>query len=285
MGFFSNLFSKQECSFCGNLVGILGRDSLVNKEGYICKECQKKCSSLVKIGRFTKAQVEEHMKYMEEQNKIFEEAFETIDKKNIQRFMCVETGVEFANDIAMFRYISPAANKREYTELFRYDQIKSYEPYMIENTNSQGGKKYSEVGVIIKLFTSWGVGNEQFKGNRSYHPYVEEIKVPRHKNVDSYTSDPMIDYLDKLFGRYEDKSLLGGIKSSFIGTNKERQQMKVATEGLKALGNLAKAKIKGEEANEETMNTFKNDAADLITGNRATYTKVANDVENEILNK
>ena len=41
VGFFSNLFSKQECSFCGNLVGILGRDSLVNKEGYICKECQK----------------------------------------------------------------------------------------------------------------------------------------------------------------------------------------------------------------------------------------------------
>ena len=289
MGFFSNLFSKQECSFCGNQVGALSRDSLVNKEGYICKECLKKCSSLVKIGRFTKAQVEEHMKYMENQNKIFKEAFEVIDKEDRQRFMCVETGVEFANDIAMFRYLSPTANKKLYTELFRYDQIKSYEQYMIENTNSQDGKKFSEVGVVIKLFTSWGVGNEQFKGNKSYHPYVEEIKVPRHKNVDSYTSDPMIDYLDKLFGRYEDRSLIGGIKSSFVGTNKEREQMKVASEGLKALGNLAKSKITGKEEDAEkakaSMEALKNDAADLVTGNRTTYTRIANDVEAQILNK
>ena len=289
MGLFSNLFSKQECSFCGNQVGMLNRDSLINKEGYICKECQKKCSPLVKIGRFTKAQVDEHMRYMENQNKIFEEAFENLDKDKKQRFVCIETGVEFANDIAMFRYISPLANKKLYKELFRYDQIKSYEPYMIENTNNQGEKKYSEVGIIIKLFTSWGVGNEQFKGSRGYHPYVEEIKVPRHKNVDSYTSDPMIDYLDKLFGRYEDNSLIGGIKSSFIGTNKERQQMKVASEGLKALGSFAKSKITGNEDDvekaKENLNTLKNDAADLATGNRITYTRIANDVEDRILNK
>ena len=288
MGFFSNLFSKQECSFCGNQVGVLGRDSLVNKEGYICKECLKKCSSLVKIGRFTKAQVEEHMKYMENQNKIYEEAFEGIDKKDKQRFMCIETGVEFADQIAMFRYVSPAANKKIYNELFRYDQIKSYETYTVENTNTQGGEKYSEVGIVIKLFTSWGVGNEQFKGNRSYHPYVEEIKVPRHKNVNSYTSDPMIDYLDKLFGRYEDRSLIGGIKSSFVGTNKERQQMKVASEGLKALGSLAKAKITGNEEDaqkaNDNMDALKNDAANLVTGNRTTYTRIANDVEDHILN-
>ena len=160
---------------------------------------------------------------------------------------------------------------------------------MIENTNNQGEKKYSEVGIIIKLFTSWGVGNEQFKGSRGYHPYVEEIKVPRHKNVDSYTSDPMIDYLDKLFGRYEDNSLIGGIKSSFIGTNKERQQMKVASEGLKALGSFAKSKITGNEDDvekaKENLNTLKNDAADLATGNRITYTRIANDVEDRILNK
>ncbi len=96
----------------------------------------------------------------------------------------------------------------------------------------------------------------------------------------------MIDYLDKLFGRYEDNSLLGGIKSSFIGTNKERQQIKMASEGLKALGSLAKAKMSGNEEDakkaQENMDTLKNDAFDYATGNRATYTKIANDVEDQI---
>ena len=283
------LFSKEECSLCGNKVGFLARKRLVNNEGYICKDCEKKCSSLINVGRFTKEQIEEHIRYMEDQNKIFEEAFETIDKKQKERFVCVETGLEFADEIAMFRYLSPTANKRINKELFRYDQIRDYEPYTVENTSSQGGKKYSEVGVIIKLNCSWAPDSRQFAGNRSYHPYVAEIKVPRHKNVDDYTSDPMINYLDKLFGRYEDTSVLGGIKSSFIGTNKERQQMKIAGEGLKALGSLAKSKITGKEDDAEkakaNMETLKNDTLDYATGNRATYTKVANEVENKILSK
>ena len=281
------LFSKEQCAFCDNKVGFFSRKRLVNKEGYICKECERKCSSLINVGRFTKVELEKHMKYMENQNKIFEEAFESLDKSKRQRFMCVETGVEFADDIAMFKYNSPAANKKIYKELFRYDQIKSYEPYTVENTNNQGGKKFSEVGVKIKLNCSWAPDMKQFAESRNFHPYVEELIVPRHKNVDSYTSDPMIDYLDKLFGKYEDNSLLGGIKSSFVGTNKERQQMKVAGEGLKALGSLAKSKITGKEEDAEkakaNLDALKNDASDLATGNRTTYTRVANDVEDQIL--
>lgn len=282
------LFSKEECVCCGNKVGFFSRKRLVNKEGYICKDCEKKCSPLVNVGRFTKKDIEEHIKYMENQNKLFEEKFEKIEKDKKQRFVCVETGVEFADEIAMFRYLSPQANKKVYKELFRYDQIKSYEPYMTSNTNSQNGKKYSEVGIIIKLYNSWTPDNKQFADNRSYHPYVEEIKVPRHRNVDDYNSDPMLDYLDKLFGKYEDRSLIGGIKSSFIGTNKQREQMKVAGEGLKALGSLAKSKISKNEEDKkkakENVNKLKEDAADLVTGNRASYTKIANAIENQVLN-
>lgn len=282
------LFSKEECVCCGNKVGFFSRKRLVNKEGYICKDCEKKCSPLVNVGRFTKKDIEEHIKYMENQNKLFEEKFEKIEKDKKQRFVCVETGVEFADEIAMFRYLSPQANKKVYKELFRYDQIKSYEPYMTSNTNSQNGKKYSEVGIIIKLYNSWTPDNKQFADNRSYHPYVEEIKVPRHRNVDDYNSDPMLDYLDKLFGKYEDRSLIGGIKSSFIGTNKQREQMKVAGEGLKALGSLAKSKISKNEEDKkkakENVDKLKEDAADLVTGNRASYTKIANAIENQVLN-
>lgn len=283
------LFSKEECSFCNDKVGFLNRKKLVNNEGYICKNCEMKCSALINVGRFTKQDIEDHIKYMEKQNKLYEEVFEDIDKDKKQRFMCVETGVEFADEIAMFRFVSPACNKRENKELFRYDQIRSYEPYMVANTNSQAGKKYSEVGIKIKLYCSFTPDNKQFASSRNYHPYVEEITVPRHKNVDDFSNDPMMKYLDKLFGRYEDTSLVGGIKSSFTGTNKQKEQMKVASEGLKALGSLAKSKMTGKEEDKEkakeSLNTLKNDAADLATGNRASYTKIANAVEDQIFNK
>ena len=288
MGFFSNIFGKKECSFCGAQVSVIKRDSLVNNEGYICKDCSKKCSSLVNVGRFTKDDITEHMKYMEKQNKLYEEVFATLDKKSIDRFVCVETGVEFAPEIAMFRYVSPKANKCIYKELFRFDQIKSYEPYMIKN-NSTEGKKYSEVGVKIKLNSSWTIDNKDKAGNRSYHPYVEEITVPRHKNVDDFSNDPLMTYLDKLFGKYEDTSVVGSIKSSLIGTNKEREQMKVASEGLKALGSLAKAKMSGNEEDaakaKENTEKLKDDALNLATGNRASYTKTANDVEDRVFGK
>ena len=285
MGLFSNLFGKKECSFCGNQVGVLKRDALVNKEGYICKECSKKCSCSINLGRFTKSQLEEHMKYMEKQNELYEKAFVPVSDK--QRFMCVETGIEFADEIAMFTYHSPKANKKVYKELFRYDQIRDYEPYKIANTNSEG-KKYSEVGVKIFLNCSFDPCDSQFSSNRSYHPYVSELVIPRHKNVDDFNNDPLIKYLDKLFGKYEDTSLVGGIKSSLIGTNKERQQMKVAGEGLKALGSLAKSKITGKEEDalkaKEKTEILKNDALDLATGNRASYTKIADKVEKKVFN-
>ena len=96
-----------------------------------------------------------------------------------------------------------------------------------------------------------------------------------------------MDYLDKLFGKYEDNSLVGGIKSSLIGTNKERKQRQVAGEGLKALGSLAKSKLSGnledEQKAKEKLEDFKNDAANLVTGNRTSYTKTANAVEEKIL--
>ena len=283
MGLFSKLFSKQPCDFCGNEVGFFSRKKLVNNEGYICKECEKKTSGLINVSVFTKEKLQEHIKYMEDQDKLYKEAFLTIDKENRERYMCVETGVEFADEIAMFKYHSPICDKkRVYQELFRYDQIKDYEPYFIENTNNQGAKKYSEVGVIIKLNCSWSPDMSCYEGNRSFHPYVSELKVPRHKNVDSFTSDTLITYLDKLFGKYEDNSVVGSIKSKIVGTNKEREQMKVASEGLKALGSLAKSKITGKNANEEAIDTFKNDAANLLTGNRAKYTKIANKIEEKI---
>ena len=57
------LFSKEECSFCNDKVGFLNRKKLVNNEGYICKNCEMKCSALINVGRFTKQDIEDHIKY------------------------------------------------------------------------------------------------------------------------------------------------------------------------------------------------------------------------------
>ena len=61
----------------------------------------------------------------------------------------------------------------------------------------------------------------------------------------------------------------------------------MAGEGFKALGNLAKAKITGKDEDAEkakdSLNTLKNDAADLATHNRASLTRTANEVEDRIL--
>ena len=287
------LFSKEPCVICGNKVGFFSRKRLVNKEGYICKECEQKCSEFINVGHFTKAEIEEHIKYMEKQNKLYHEAFEPIDKKHISRFVSISTGLEFADEIAMFKVVSPKAKKKEYQELFRYDQINHYEPYYKENTNSNSDKKYAEVGLTIHLNCSRrGFGEAEGSvtgvGARNFHPYVKELQIPTARNVNDFSHVGLKDYLDKLFGTYEDSSVIGSIKSSFVGTNKERAEMKVASEGLKALGSLAKSKLTKNEADneaaKENIENLKNDAFDLATGNRATYTKIANDVEDRILN-
>ena len=288
------LFSKEQCSFCENKVGFFSRKKLINNEGYICKECEKKCSSLINVSHFTKNELSEHIKYMEKENVLYEKAFLTLDKKSIDRNICISTGIEFADDIAMFRYVSPAADKKMYKELFRYDQIKKYEPYYKENVNSSDGKKYAEVGVTLTMNCSRpkfgeAAGSVVGEGSRNYHPYVHEIQIPTAKNVDSFSHIGVMDHLDKIFGVYEDNSLVGGIKSSIVGTNKEREQIKVASEGMKALGRLAKSKITGKEEDakkaKDAISTAAGDAADLATHNRVSLTKTANEVEDRIWGK
>ena len=191
----------------------------------------------------------------------------------------------------MFRYVSPEADKKVFKELIRYDQIRDYEPYYKNNTSSDG-KKYAEVGLTIRLNCSRpkfgeAPGSVNGVGNRSYHPYIHELQVPTARNVDAFSGFGLKEHLDKVFGVYEDTSVVGSIKSSFIGTNKERQQIKVASEGLAALGNLAKSKITGNEEDAakaaDSMATLKEDALDMATHNRSSLAKTANEVEDRIL--
>lgn len=73
------LFSKEECCFCGNKVGMLSRKKLADKN-YICKDCEKNCSAFIEASRYDKAFLENHIEYMKKQDELYKKEFEPLDK-------------------------------------------------------------------------------------------------------------------------------------------------------------------------------------------------------------
>ena len=288
MGFLSNLFSKQTCAFCSKEVGAMKRKKM--KDGnYICKECEKNCSAFIDPSKFDVEFIKKHIEYMKKQDILYKKEFETLDKKRRERFVNEGYyGLEFADDIAMFEVIDPKASKRNYKELFRYDQINDYEIYSKPNNSvGDGQKKYSEVGIKIILDCQIGinaVGNSDAK-NKLVHPYVEELNILCKKNTDISTDNTSmaIGHLNKIFGRASN-SVFGAVKESFIGTEHQRQGYKAGADALKAMGSLAKSKITGNEADTKKAKEKMKQAVDsgfaYISENRSKYTKIANEAEN-----
>jgi len=287
MGFLSNMFSKQTCAFCGNEVGALSRKKL-HDGNYICKECEKNCSAFIDPSRFDTEFIKQHMEYMKKQDILYKKEFETLDKKQRARFVHEGYyGLEFADEIAMFEVIDPKANKKNYKELFRYDQIKDYEVYAKpNNTTGEGQKKYSEVGITIKMSCQIGidaVGNSEVE-NKLSHPYVEELNIlcARNTDISNDNTSGAIGHLNQIFGR-PSNTVFGAMKESFTGTAHERQGYKAGADALKALGSLAKSKITENEEDAEEAKAKMQEAVEsgfaYMSENRSKYTKVADSVE------
>lgn len=292
MGFLSNLFSKQKCEFCGKEVGALNRKKL-HDGTYICKECEKNCSAFIDPARFSSKELEQHMEYMKKQDILYKKEFETLDKKKKERFVHLGyDGLEFVDDIAMFEVISGKAKKKNYKELFRYDQIRDYEVYTIDNdTTGPDERRYSEVGIIIKLNSKIGmdaVGASEAEKEHA-HPYVSELRIACARNTDDAKDGTWaIEHLNKIFGKAS-TTVLGSIKDSIIGTEHERQKIKAGADALKALGSMAKAKVTGNEEDDEKakekLDKAINSTADYLSENRSKYTKIANEVEKRAWNQ
>lgn len=278
------LFSKEKCEFCGKEAGMLGRKKLRDKN-YICKDCEKNCSAFIDVTKFDTEFIRNHMEYMKKQDELYKKEFETLDKKSKERIVHEGYfGIVFADEIAMFEVIDPKAEKKNYKELFRYDQIKDYEVYKKENIG-QEGKKYLEVGVKIKMNCQVGinaVGMSDIEKKLS-HPCVEEIDILCARNTDT-TSDTslIIGHLNKIFGRASN-TVFGSIKESIIGTEHERQGYKAGADALKALGSFAKAKMSGNEEDEaraqEDIKAAAESGMGYLSENRTKYTEIANEVE------
>lgn len=239
------LFSKHPCVYCNESVGFIKGKKLADGN-YICKDCEKNCSSFIEVSRYSKPFLDAHKEYMEKQDLLYKREFEPLGKDGTFRYVRDFNGIVFADSIGMFEIVSSKAEKKNYKELFRYDQLQDFRYYTEPNNNSQSQKAYSEAGIELIFRCPVDTNGISLGTNyeNQFHPYVSVIRIPFEKDTDSQTAGSVAkNHLNELFGR-ESETVSGSIKQAFTGTGQERAQIKAAAETAKSLGNLLKASVK-----------------------------------------
>ncbi len=286
--FFKNIFGKKTCAFCGGECGMMSRTKIKGDE-YICSKCDDMCSNFIRKSRFTKPELEGHMEYMKRSDRIYKEVI----LPNVQKHECYPSatqrqGIEFFDDFGMFRIMDGSRDHKENypKELFRYDQVASYEPYYEEAEPEEAGKPkvFHEGGIIIRLVGALGDTTKMQKGLRA-HPYItEEIKVcfatnDREKENYIKYAENAIHHFDYIFG-VESKGLF-----SFGMSKQEKRDLKAAVAFTKTAFDAVKvAKSGGEITDEKKAEIMENMNAidDAQTGGLAVYTRAADSAEAKI---
>ena len=286
--FFKNIFGKKTCAFCGGECGMLSRTKIKGDE-YICGKCDDMCSFHIQKYRFTKDELRGHMEYMKRSDRIYKEVI----LPNVQKHECYPSatqrqGIEFFDDFGMFRIMDGSRDHKENypKELFRYDQVASYEPYYEEAEPEEAGKPkvFHEGGIIIRLVGALDDTTKMQKGLRA-HPYItEEIKVcfatnDREKENYLKYAENAIHHFDYIFG-VESKGLF-----SFGMSKQEKRDLKAAVAFTKTAFDAVKvAKNGGEITDEKKAEIMENMNAidDAQTGGLAVYTIAADAAEEKI---
>ena len=288
--FFKNIFGKKTCAFCGGECGMMSRTKIKGDE-YICGKCDDMCSFHIQKYRFTKDELRGHMEYMKRSDRIYKEVI----LPNVQKHECYPSatsrqGIEFFDDFGMFRIIDGSKdNKEQYPkELFRYDQVASYEPYYEEAEPEEAGKPkvFHEGGIIIRLVGALDDTTKMQKGLRA-HPYItEEIKVcfatnDREKENYLKYAENAIWHFNKIFGVHDDEHAL----FSFGMNEKEKRDLKAAVAFTKTAFDAVKVAKNGGEITEEKkaeITENMNAIDDSQTGGLAKYTRAADAAEAKI---
>ena len=286
--FFKNIFGKKTCAFCGGECGMMSRTKIKGDE-YICSKCDDMCSNFIRKSRFTKPELEGHMEYMKRSDRIYKEVI----LPNVQKHECYPSatqrqGIEFFDDFGMFRIMDGSRDHKENypKELFRYDQVASYEPYYEEAEPEEAGKPkvFHEGGIIIRLVGALDDTTKMQKGLRA-HPYItEEIKVcfatnDREKENYLKYAENAIHHFDYIFG-VESKGLF-----SFGMSKQEKRDLKAAVVFTKTAFDAVKvAKNGGEITDEKKAEIMENMNAidDAQTGGLSKYTRAADSAEAKI---
>ena len=288
MGLFQNLFGKKNCTLCGSECGVMHRTKIKGGE-FVCSECVKKCSAFVRVSEMDKAEVENHIAYMERQEKLYQEKF---SKARLETFPTgvSKQGIQFADELGMFTIVDRdnAARKVNH-ELFRYDQVMSYERYEEREKPTEAGKpevfkerglKLRLVGAMDRIDSNSDMGK---KGLRP-HPYVKrEIKVVFNtKESDTDYTTNAVAHFNAIFGVHDDEKGLFGFGMS----TKEKRDLAGAVAFAKTAAAAVNAAKEGEDSLtdekkaelEKNLNTMEN----AQTGGLAEYTRRANAAEESI---
>ena len=271
---------------------MLNRTKIKGDE-YMCGKCDDMCSFHIQKYRFTKDELRGHMEYMKRSDRIYKEVI----LPNVQKHECYPSatsrqGIEFFDDFGMFRIIDGSKdNKEQYPkELFRYDQVASYEPYIEESEetdeNGKTKKVFGEGGIKITLVGGRDDTTTMRKGLRA-HPYItEEITVcfatnDREKENYLKYAENAIRHFDYIFGVNDDRKGL----FSFGMSTKEKRDLKAAVAFTKTAFDAVKvAKVGGEISEEKKTEIMGNMNAidDAQTGGLAEYTRRADAAEAKI---
>jgi len=286
--FFKNIFGKKTCAFCGGECGMMSRTKIKGDE-YICSKCDDMCSNFIRKSRYTKPELEGHMEYMKRSDRIYKEVIlPNVKKHEAYPSATQRQGIEFFDDFGMFRIMDGSRDHKENypKELFRYDQVASYEPYYEEGEPAEPGKPkvFKEGGIKIKLVGAMDDTTKMQKGLRA-HPYItEEIKVcfatnDREKENYLKYAENAIHHFDYIFG-VESKGLF-----SFGMSKQEKRDLKAAVAFTKTAFDAVKvAKNGGEITEEKKAEIMENMHAidDAQTGGLAEYTRAADSAEAKI---
>lgn len=141
MGFFSNLFAKQNCAVCGKECGTLHRSKLRDGQ-FLCDDCGNKCSKYIRLSELTLDETKEHMEYMARMKRVFDEVFDKTEfRVNAYPSTPSQMGLVFCDELGMLYIDDRTGGRGKMPELIRYDQIASYEEYLDETPAKEPGQK------------------------------------------------------------------------------------------------------------------------------------------------
>lgn len=151
MGFFSNLFAKQNCAVCGKECGTLHRSKLRDGQ-FLCDDCGNKCSKYIRLSELTLDEAKEHMEYMARMKRVFDEVFDKTEfRVNAYPSTPTQMGLVFCDELGMLYIDDRTGGRGKMPELIRYDQIASYEEYLDETPAKEPGQKPTLNGGGLKL--------------------------------------------------------------------------------------------------------------------------------------
>lgn len=288
--FFKKIFGKKICTFCGAECGMLSRTKIKGDE-YICSKCDDKCSKHIQLYKLTKPEIEGHMEYMKRQDRIYNEVCSGA-KSELYPGGYSKQAIEFFDQFGMFRILDRDDSRRERpVEMFRYDQVEKWEPYIDEREPTEPGKEkeFEECGVKLTLVGAEKSLSTEIKPGTMAHPYIKEpIKICFTKSASDkesmlYSIEHVLCHFNYIFGVNDDvKGLFSfgmtkeekrNLKAGVAFTKTAFEAIKMAKNGETEISDEKKAEI------QENMNAI----SDAQTGGLAVYSRRADEAEAKII--